>query len=428
MRLLLKTDALAKWIETEWSPGRTESDLRTIWVNDACVHLEVLGKFDRNIELKDGYVFAGCEPLDAPMLTRITQMAYQGELTYQTGAFAYRFVNENKDETVEIAVASAFYSDEGYDIVTMACIPDSFLPVWTSFAHKCDRLGSPESEVTVVGGRTSSYKATVEWDEIVLPADLKQSILDDVASFFDKGAEVYKRLNLKPFRKLLLAGVPGTGKTMLCTALARRSLGLGHKVVYISSADNEGAKFWKIQHALMVAARSERPALIILEEIDAYLREEEKALVLNVLDGAEAIENEKGTLMLATTNYPEAIDERVLKRPGRLDRIFIIPEIEEPEHAEEMMRMYLGAMWHDDHTEIAREMVGYPGAFIREVAVYALTQVAHGDMKELPPELLETSFNRLRDQIEKRNEFLARRTPRIWGFQRGKQRREQESR
>ena len=57
------------------------------------------------------------------------------------------------------------------------------------------------------------------------------------------------------------------------------------------------------------------------------LLDEEKALVLNVLDGAEAKENAQGTMLIATTNYPEAIDERVLKRPGRLDRVFIVPEV-----------------------------------------------------------------------------------------------------
>ena len=33
--------------------------------------------------------------------------------------------------------------------------------------------------------------------------------------------------------------------------------------------------------------------------------------------------NSHGTLLIATTNYPDAIDERVMKRPGRLDRILL---------------------------------------------------------------------------------------------------------
>jgi SpoVK/Ycf46/Vps4 family AAA+-type ATPase len=119
---------------------------------------------------------------------------------------------------------------------------------------------------------------------------------------------VYKRLNLNPFRKILLAGVPGTGKTMLCNALAQWALDQGYLAIYVSSADANGAQFWKIQQALHTAVTSQKPALILLEEIDAYLNSREKALILNVLDGAESFDNPQGTLLIATTNYPEAID------------------------------------------------------------------------------------------------------------------------
>src|SRR5262249_22462402 len=152
---------------------------------------------------------------------------------------------------------------------------------------------------------------------------LKTEIMDDISSFFTKGVQVYRRLNLKPFRKLLLAGVPGTGKTMLCSALAKWALQQGYLVIYVSSAQKRqgeasGANFEKIQEALHIASNSRYPTLILLEELDAYLHAEEKALILNVLDGSESTIGDKGTLLISTTNYPEAIDERVLKRPGRL--------------------------------------------------------------------------------------------------------------
>jgi SpoVK/Ycf46/Vps4 family AAA+-type ATPase len=181
-------------------------------------------------------------------------------------------------------------------------------------------------------------------------------------------------------------------------------------VIYISSADREGATFEKIEQALDVAANSSQPTIILLEEIDAYLqKKEEKSLVLNVLDGAESAINDEGTLLVATTNYPEAIDERILKRPGRLDRIFIVPETRSEEVAEQMLRQYLGDMWQDVHAEIVPDLVGYPGAFIREVAIYALTQVAYDDLESLSLEMLENSYRRLREQIDERDEFLKRR-------------------
>jgi SpoVK/Ycf46/Vps4 family AAA+-type ATPase len=194
---------------------------------------------------------------------------------------------------------------------------------------------------------------------------------------------------------------------MLCSALAKWAIDQGYLVIYVSSADPNGGSFHKIEQAISTAAYSSCPTLVLLEEMDAYLhRKDAKALVLNVLDGAEALANEKGTLLVATTNYPEAIDERILRRPGRLDRIFIIPETREQEDAEKMLRQYLGSMWREEHRALAPKLVGYPGAFIREVAVQALTQVAYIDGTELPLEVLEESFNGLKEQIEARDNFF----------------------
>ena len=66
-----------------------------------------------------------------------------------------------------------------------------------------------------------------------------------------------------------------------------------------------------------------------------------------------------------------------MKRPGRLDRIFIIPETRTLDEAERMLKKYVGEMWQDDHVAVAEKLVGYPGAFIREVAIYALTQLVN---------------------------------------------------
>jgi SpoVK/Ycf46/Vps4 family AAA+-type ATPase len=264
----------------------------------------------------------------------------------------------------------------------------------------------PSSRVEIIGGRSTSFEPTVEWDDVVLPDALKADLLHDVSSFFAKGVDVYKRLKLKPFRKLLLAGVPGTGKTMLCSALAKWALDQQFLVIYISSADQHGATFWKIEQALAIASNSSIPTLIILEELDAYLHGHEKAMVLNVLDGSESRINDRGTLLISTTNYPEAIDERVLKRPGRLDRIFIIPEARTAADAEQMLKLYLGDLWQDEHRKLVPQLVGYPGAFVREVSVYALTQVAFDDLTELPLALLEESFNGLKDQIDARDSFF----------------------
>ncbi len=405
----LKIDVMAKWIETDWLPQRSELDLVTLWVADLVVHDTVLAKFDLAFELPQDFRFAGVLPVDCPVVVRVSEHLQTGELAYRSGAFVYTFAKD--DAKIDVLVLASRYTDDGR-MISLACLPKSFNAVWTAFTVECDRLlraMNPEPKVMIIGGRTASFVPTTRWDEVILPAALKDDILHDVETFFTKGIEVYKRLNLKPFRKLLLAGVPGTGKTMLCSALAAWALDRNYLVIYISSADQMGATFGKIQQALHVASYSQFPTMILLEELDAFLHDREKALVLNVLDGSELSVNDQGTLLIATTNYPEAIDERVLKRPGRLDRIFIVPETRRREDAEKMLKQYLGSMWHDDHRAIVPKLVGYPGAFIREVAIFALTQVAYEDLDTLPLAVLEKSYNSLKEQIDVRDDFLTRR-------------------
>ncbi len=400
---LLVIELIGRWIETDWIPNRAENDLITLWIDDITINQAVMDKFSDEMKL-EGYRFDSVDTLESPAAASIFTATYNGELTYRTGTYLFHFKGDEKPD-VDVLVVASYHSDHG-DMVVLGCMPKDFVPVWRNFEHECDRLAHPRARVTVIGGRAGSFEPIVDWDDVVLPKELKDELFNDVSSFFTKGVEVYRRLKLKPFRKLLLAGVPGTGKTMLCNALAKWALERNYLVIYISSADQSGSTFGKIQHALHIASNANKPTMILLEELDAYLHEQEKALVLNVLDGSESFDNDLGTLLVATTNYPEAIDERVLKRPGRLDRIYIVPEIRDPDSAEKMLKQYLGTMWQDDHAPIARQMVGFPGAFIREVAVYALTLVAYDNLDALTVEMLETSYQRLKEQIDARDDFL----------------------
>jgi hypothetical protein len=420
---VLKLDLMAEWIQAEWMA--TRSDQKPVIVSapaDAVADDSVIARYDQNFPLAGDYRFSGYTLTECEVVNRINTLSYEGAIAQRTGAFLYRFEHPT-DEVVEVLVLATPYADQTGDawqwyMACLAAMPEAFIATWNTFANECVRLHTalePTEKVVIIGGRSASFVPTVNWDEIVLPAQLKIDILNDVSGFFNKGIGVYKRLNLKPFRKMLLAGVPGTGKTMICSALAKWAIDQGYLVIYVSSAyknpnDPYGSTFGKIEHALRVAAYSAHPALILLEELDAYLHAEEKALVLNVLDGNESSINDRGTLLIATTNYPEAIDERILKRPGRLDRVFIIPETKVQTDVEKMLRQYLGVMWQDDHRALVPKLIGYPGAFIREVAVYALTQCAYDDLTELSLEMLEQSFYRLKEQIDARDDFLKGRT------------------
>lgn len=403
-----KIELLALWMEEHWIATRPDTEWVIVGANETLLELSILKQFTDAIRLEDGFQFVGRKRTEQSSIPYIYQHLHDGALDDSTGTYIYQFKRDEHE--VDVLVVSSYYNDQWYE-VTMACVPDDFLSTWAFFKQQCNKFAYPEDEVMVIGGNRRSFSSTIQLDDVILSNALKRDILRDVSSFFERGVATYHRMSLNPFRKLLLAGVPGTGKTMLCNALANWAMERDYRAIYVSSAqrrhgESDGAQFWKVQHALSTASYANKPALIILEEIDAYLKSEEKALILNVLDGSEGDVNPHGTLLVATTNYPEAIDERVLKRPGRLDRVYMIPPIEDAGQASAMLRHYLKELWLDEHQSFASELVGYPGAFVREVVVYALTQLIESGTDTLSLAELEASYRKLLEQIAARDEFV----------------------
>lgn len=412
----LKSELIADWMETEWIAAHPNNEWVIISVENTLLEKNILSQFTPEITLLDGYRFIKRERAASSAVPYLYQQ-WNAEIRGSTGTYIYHFARE--DEALEIVVASAFYEDNLYQQVSLACLPSDKLTLWDAFHKRCMKFAYPDDEIMVIGGRTRTLSSTIQLQDVILSDALKQSVLGDVQAFFERGAAVYREMGLNPFRKLLFAGVPGTGKTMLCNALAGWALEAGYRVIYISSAqrnmgETDGAQFWKIEQALSTAAHAKRPALIILEEMDAYLKDADKAVILNVLDGSEGAVNPHGTLLIATTNYPEAIDERVIKRPGRLDRIYIVPPIEDEAQATAMLKHYLKHLWQADHAALASEFVGYPGAFVREVVLFAVTQMVTAQNTTLSYEDLRTSFDMLQAQLKERDDFIsAQRTPTV---------------
>jgi hypothetical protein len=378
----------------------------------SCSNYTVLGFIKERFEVGDGWQYDCYAEYDCDIFPTLRQ--YVDELPAQrTGALKFTFSHES-GATFDVIMLTILLHDADISTIfrALAYVPTAYTAQWLAFDKECRRIENSaiqyRGKVYVVGGHDNSFDSSVYWDEIYLPQQIKTDIMDDIDAFFARGVEIYQRLNIKPFRKLLLAGVPGTGKTMLCSALANWALEKKMFVVYVSGSSNGyGARFWKIHQALEMAASSESQTLVIVEELDAYMQDEEsKAELLNVLDGLESPTNKNGTVLVATTNHPEKIDDRVLKRPGRLDRIFIIPEMEDRDSTELMLRKYMGEKWRDEHSQVIEKLLGKPGAFIREVALYTLTMAAYRGEETITLELLTHSLDTLVQQIEAKDDFL----------------------
>jgi cell division protease FtsH len=155
---------------------------------------------------------------------------------------------------------------------------------------------------------------------------------DEVAEIVDflKNPDRYRRLGAIVPKGVLLAGPPGTGKTLLARAVA----GEANVPFYFVSASEfiefiVGVGASRVRD-LFETAKTNAPAIIFIDELDAIGRtrggslsvgghdEREQTLnqILTEMDGFTGTEN---VIVLAATNRPEILDPALL-RPGRFDR------------------------------------------------------------------------------------------------------------
>lgn len=415
----MQYERLVKWAVKAWQDAFPEQPFVAVWAAPACSNRVARSAVKVGRKLKGSAQYLGFEHLptdDIVPVSNYDSNASRTVLTTSSGALRFKFHCQRTDKPFEVIYASNYLYEEPNDLTAIAVLSEDHLETWAAFQSLCLRALRPRIRrkpyVYIIGGNDTRFEPNVEWEDVILEDELKQDVLEDVDAFFGKGVGIYQELKLTPFRKLLLAGVPGTGKTMLCAALAKRSLEQKRLVVYVSGADRDGATFEKIQRAFQSVVGANTSALLIVEEIDAYLQGHDKARILNILDGVESPNNPKGTLLLATTNYPEAIDDRIFKRPGRLDRIFVVPTINNASLAETMLRRYMSDQWDEGHLGIIPRLLNQPGAFVREVALHARMLAAHSHQTRVKPDMLEASVDSLLKQMKIDGaDFLRERRP-----------------
>jgi hypothetical protein len=412
-RRVLCYELLVHWAEREWRLRYGEQPYKVLWASEDCADERARRRVMPGRRLKGKAIYRGFTPVDCPYSTPISGSYFPARkviLTGGVGAFVFSFASQGAG--FDALYVSAHYTDRYRCAVGIVLVPPDCLEAWTSFEGLCNNAAQHlerSQSIYVIGGNHASFKPTIEWSDVILSEHLKADLRADIEGFFGRGVDIYKQLGLPPFRKLLLVGPPGTGKTTLCAALAKLALSQKCIVVYVSAADEDGASFDKIHDALSVVAASRHQVLLIVEELDVYLTKQDKSQILNVLDGLESPNNPRGALMIATTNYPEVIDERISKRPGRVDRIVYVPPIQDEDQATRMLRRYLGPQWLDVHQAVARDLVGQTGAFVREAAIYARLLAANSGEAMISVDALRRSVRSLRNQLSTGDDLLPRR-------------------
>ncbi len=171
----------------------------------------------------------------------------------------------------------------------------------------------------------------VKWADIGGLEEVKTELREAV-EWPLKFPEVYKRLNYKIPKGILLYGPPGTGKTLLAKAVATES-----EANFISVRGPELLSKWvgeseKAVREIFRKARQAAPCIIFFDEIDALapvrgyatdsgVTERVVSQLLTELDGIQPLH---GVVVVASTNRIDMIDPALL-RAGRFDKLIYVP-------------------------------------------------------------------------------------------------------
>ncbi|MEM2985681.1 MAG: AAA family ATPase, partial [Candidatus Caldarchaeum sp.] len=208
-----------------------------------------------------------------------------------------------------------------------------------------------------------------------------------------KYPEKFEKLGIKPPRGVLLYGPPGCGKTLLAKAVATES-----EANFITIKGPEIFSKWvgeseKAIREIFRKARQAAPAVIFFDEIEAIAPRKDLAedssgvtnrVASQLLAEIDGIEELNDIVVIGATNRPDMLDPALL-RPGRFDRLLLIPPPDEKARAE-IFYIYTRKMPLADDVNIevlASRCEGYSGADIesvcKEAALAALRRDINAD-------------------------------------------------
>lgn len=203
---------------------------------------------------------------------------------------------------------------------------------------------------------------------------------------FLKDPSKFQKLGGKIPRGVLMAGSPGTGKTLLAKAIAGEA-----KVPFFSISGSDFVEMFVGVGASRVRdmfeqAKKHAPCIIFIDEIDAVGRQrgaglggghDEREQTLNqLLVEMDGFEGSEGIIVIAATNRPDVLDPALL-RPGRFDRQVVVP-LPDVRGREQILKVHMRKVPLGDDVKpelIARGTPGFSGAdlanLVNEAALFA---------------------------------------------------------
>jgi AAA+ superfamily predicted ATPase len=208
----------------------------------------------------------------------------------------------------------------------------------------------------------------IAWDTLV-QEELKRNVID-----FKNAMPALEQLGLSTSRGIILAGPPGTGKTMIGKWLAAHT-DMTSILVSAELVRQRGSIRTVYERARLLA-----PSLIIVEDIDTAggldRRASDHPLLGEFLQCMDGMVKNNGVITVATTNHSSSIDPAIADRPGRFDRVIEVGLPNKVQRRGILIQM-LNSLDTDASVipsfiqSLASRSEGLSGAWVAEIVQYA---------------------------------------------------------
>lgn len=220
-------------------------------------------------------------------------------------------------------------------------------------------------------------KRVITDELVILPDTASERVLKAVQVFWDS-RDKFEAMGQLFKRGIMMWGPPGGGKTATLMLLSHDIIKRDGIVVVPESPS-------LAQRGLELVRRIEpdRPLICVLEDIDEIIERYSEHELLAVLDGETQINN---VCFIATTNYPERLDKRIVNRPSRFDEIIKIG-MPTADARKVYLRSRLSAeqMSEEQMNEWVSQTNGFSIAHLKElvIAVFCLGRTAEETLERL---------------------------------------------
>ncbi len=240
--------------------------------------------------------------------------------------------------------------------------------------------------------------------------------LEEIIDFL-RDPQKFTKLGGRIPKGVLLAGSPGTGKTLLAKAIA----GEAEVPFYTISGSDFVEMFVGVGASrvrdLFNQGKKNAPCIIFIDEIDAVGRHrgaglggghDEREQTLNqLLVEMDGFEVNEGVIIIAATNRPDVLDPALL-RPGRFDRQVVVP-VPDIKGRELILEIYgkktkLGE--NVDLAVIARGTPGFTGADLENLVNEAALMAARHGKEVISDEQLEKAKDKILMGAERKSMII----------------------